>query len=768
MLAKRVSNLNDTMVAYELRGRSVPLERTTFRSRKMLLLSILKKEARDCVGGLWRPFLPAAEDLKLCEDMVASIESMTNGASNVDDEVALDQLNCLQNRVSRLQESPFIKPLKNNLLNKITNLIKKISSDWETRINATTSTQEEVDTVEELFRQHLAFNHPVGQPQTKATSHSDLPPPRRSSLEFWEDDLNQSLFLPQAERMQSQFGRLVQREYAVTAQPIHSDIVRSLPTVQAIHAQPQSQGPTKQFDQPLRSGVGAIIPPLGITNPTVPQPTARVHTSPPLTTQAKVTTTTQSTHSTMPFLSNPQNNQQPGIALLKQQIEMMRQQIHQQEELHRQSILQLNQREYELSQSHPHTPANGGASRIFGARGNAEAPQAQSHSQNTKSVPVWKWNLKFSGEENVAEFLTQVGEYMQSRRVTERELLESASELFRGNALKWYRQVTASYDIQFWEDLAERLLIDFQGHDYNDELLDSIKNRKQRENESMVIYVAIMEDMFQRLNTLPSERERIRILRKNILPYYIHQTSLLTFRSVEEFKSKCKLLEAGKLQAESTAGPSTSNRQASTANNRNMNDYIPRRLAQDRRPPLNQNNSTRIPPLQNTYSRPNQTPQNNYQPRNVYIPNTTNSNNTRQASMTNPTNPKNNDVTCWICRQSGHISRECQNRGNVIGAVEGPLPAPQIMNNGPIYEGRDYQQLRPVIYYGETTQIQPNNHIVHPQPMIPTQHQQPRVQSVSPQQLTHSPQPTTIPSTQPPQIQSQLISTPTTQQQIRW
>jgi hypothetical protein len=117
--------------------------------------------------------------------------------------------------LKKFQESPFIKPLKNNLFNKIiTNLINKISSNWETRDNATASTQEEVDTVEELFRQHLAFNHPVSQQQTRATSHSDLPPPRKSSLEFWEDDLNQSLFLPQAERMQSQFGRRVQREYS--------------------------------------------------------------------------------------------------------------------------------------------------------------------------------------------------------------------------------------------------------------------------------------------------------------------------------------------------------------------------------------------------------------------------------------------------------------------------------------------------------------------------------------------------------------------------
>jgi hypothetical protein len=389
---------------------------------------------------------------------------------------------------------------------------------------------------------------------------------------------------------------------------------------------------------------------------------------------------------------------------------------------------------------------------------------------------VWKWNLKFSGEENVAEFITQVREYMQSRRVSERELLESASELFTGNALKWYRQVTFSHNLHSWEELVERLLIDFQGHDYNDELLDTIKNRKQQEHESIVIYVAIMEDMFLRLNNLPSERERIRILRKNLLPYYIHQTSLLSFNTVEEFKSRCKLLEAGKLQAEAAAAPKTSNRQTTTtimtnnryANNRNNTDRRDNHV--ECRPQSYQGNPTRTQPITNTYTRPSFTPTTNYQrpyQQRIYTSNNVNANNARQPTKSNQSNPTQNNITqCWLCRQNGHISRECPNRGNVIGAVEGSMSAPQMLHNGPVYGETNYQQPTPAIYYEETVTTNPNNRRSTTHPTAPTQ-QQPNIQNGSSyQQPIHHVQQTLIQSPQP-QTQTQQNSNPTNQQ-ILW
>jgi hypothetical protein len=255
--------------------------------------------------------------------------------------------------------------------------------------------------------------------------------------------------------------------------------------------------------------------------------------------------------------------------------------------------------------------------------------------------------------------------------------------------LKWFRQVTVSYNIRSWTDIAQRLMIDFQGQDCDDELLDSIKNRKQLPNESIVIYVAVMEDMFQRLNVWPTEREKIKILRKNVLPYFIHHISLLTFSTVEEFKSKCKLLEAGKLQAEAANSASTSNNRQThstmnmnnerTTNNRNNQ---PRReIYSDRRPQQQASFGARMQPTQATYMRQNQVPVNSYRQPAPYNNNMTSN---RQNVTTNQSNNQRDRVTqCWICSQNGHISRECPNRGNVIGAVEGSLQAPQMMFQDP-------------------------------------------------------------------------------------
>ncbi|KAF5283755.1 hypothetical protein FQR65_LT02649 [Abscondita terminalis] len=63
-----------------------------------------------------------------------------------------------------------------------------------------------------------------------------------------------------------------------------------------------------------------------------------------------------------------------------------------------------------------------------------------------KSIPVYKWDVKFSGrpESSVSAFLERVDELASARSVSMEQVFTSALDLFEGPALNWYRSVRKS------------------------------------------------------------------------------------------------------------------------------------------------------------------------------------------------------------------------------------------------------------------------------------------------------------------------------------
>jgi hypothetical protein len=100
-----------------------------------------------------------------------------------------------------------------------------------------------------------------------------------------------------------------------------------------------------------------------------------------------------------------------------------------------------------------------------------------------RSVPVYKWNIKFDGSQNVSvgSFLERIEELRIARGVSEKELLESAVDLFAGSALIWHR--SNRHRITSWEQLKCELRAVFQNPDYDHLLLKEILNRTQGEQE---------------------------------------------------------------------------------------------------------------------------------------------------------------------------------------------------------------------------------------------------------------------------------------------
>lgn len=158
---------------------------------------------------------------------------------------------------------------------------------------------------------------------------------------------------------------------------------------------------------------------------------------------------------------------------------------------------------------------------------------------------IYKWNIKFGGEDknsNAIDFIQRVNATAQSRGVTDTDLFEAAIELFSGQALKWY---FASRDyFNSWSDISEKLISDFVDVDYYDNLLDTIRQRKQTQTESIVHFFTIFEDDCSRLQTLLTSNEKINILKKNILQKYRPHVTLKPYGTLDELKYDLKLLEA--------------------------------------------------------------------------------------------------------------------------------------------------------------------------------------------------------------------------------
>lgn len=129
----------------------------------------------------------------------------------------------------------------------------------------------------------------------------------------------------------------------------------------------------------------------------------------------------------------------------------------------------------------------------------------------------------------------------QSRRISRVELFESAIELFEGEALTWFQSVkTRIYD---WEDIMRELREEYLPADYEVELWKEIRARTQGKCERIGRYFAVMTNLFSRLQTPPSEADKVNVLRRNVEPYYIHRLSSVDLYTMDELRAICRRLE---------------------------------------------------------------------------------------------------------------------------------------------------------------------------------------------------------------------------------
>jgi hypothetical protein len=172
-----------------------------------------------------------------------------------------------------------------------------------------------------------------------------------------------------------------------------------------------------------------------------------------------------------------------------------------------------------------------------------------------KLVPIKDWGVKFSGRGSLSvnAFLERIDELKDARNADDDDLFRYAIDFFEEEALIWFRANKNA--VSSWSELVKLLVNTFQRPNYQDELLEEIKGRTQSKQESIVIYVSIMQNMFNRLPIPLTELQKLVILRKNVQPYFQKEVCRDTFNTVAEFTSVMRMIEHTKLSCESFREP---------------------------------------------------------------------------------------------------------------------------------------------------------------------------------------------------------------------
>lgn len=170
---------------------------------------------------------------------------------------------------------------------------------------------------------------------------------------------------------------------------------------------------------------------------------------------------------------------------------------------------------------------------------------------------ISRWPVKFDGVGSVTSFLERIEELRVSRGVSKERLLRSAAELFTKDALLWFRMSQFSS----WEELMQKLRVDFQPYDYENALWEEIRHRTQGAQEKVIIFVSVMENLFRKLSVFPLESARIQIIKRNFLPYIQRQLTTHSINSIHDLIQIAKMIEETEVRTQRFCPPPVTTRQ---------------------------------------------------------------------------------------------------------------------------------------------------------------------------------------------------------------
>lgn len=162
-----------------------------------------------------------------------------------------------------------------------------------------------------------------------------------------------------------------------------------------------------------------------------------------------------------------------------------------------------------------------------------------------KKLPaIYKWNINFGGHndpQNILDFLDKVDDLRESRGVTSEELFTSAHDLFSNEASKWLRAIKKT--IFTWDELVLKLKKEFLPSDFEYQMTQQLRNRKQGVNEDISSFIMDIEFMYRRIDVNVSERDIINQILRNLNPFFASHIALDDYPNLTLLRERCKKVQ---------------------------------------------------------------------------------------------------------------------------------------------------------------------------------------------------------------------------------
>lgn len=140
-----------------------------------------------------------------------------------------------------------------------------------------------------------------------------------------------------------------------------------------------------------------------------------------------------------------------------------------------------------------------------------------------------------------------VEEHLEARGVSYDEILSALTEILTDTALRWYRGLRQRVTMESWEMFKNYLIDEFEPYSAQDIVIERLRNRLQKNNESIVVFFAEMESLFSELPKQLTEKEKVAMIYRNLLSEYVKSLNVVKFESLHQLKSLCKQIEYSEL-----------------------------------------------------------------------------------------------------------------------------------------------------------------------------------------------------------------------------
>lgn len=170
-------------------------------------------------------------------------------------------------------------------------------------------------------------------------------------------------------------------------------------------------------------------------------------------------------------------------------------------------------------------------------------PQDPFYAEKVLNI-IRNWRLKFTGHNNemtIDEFIYRTNMLTTNNLGGDFELLcKHAHTLFEGKALEWYWRYHRHNNYINWNTLTTALRVQYKS-DYNDfDILDDIRRRRQKPNESFDDYFDIISSMIDKLKSPISDHDLCETILRNLKTEIRHELLHIDISSVSQLRKEVR------------------------------------------------------------------------------------------------------------------------------------------------------------------------------------------------------------------------------------